>query len=533
MYTPKFSVVTVSYNHEEFIRSAIDSVLEQNYPNFEHIIVDGGSTDGTKQILEQYPHLIWTSESDRGQSHALNKGFKKASGDIIAWLNSDDWYAPNIFSEVASRLREHPILLGSCELVDRHGKLIESVPNIERNWFDILKYWIYYSSPAQPSIFFTKELLEKVRLENGDYIDENLDFCMDYDLWLRMSKFAPLSKRIPKIFSYYRTYETNKTGQNMAAVYREMSRAYKRHANHACNAERQFTAIVPLNKSTTSLNQTIESLTRQTLADWDLVLLDYSCDRQTSKLIRNEALELSERVKPMGARYLRADTTNLFDALNYGISSACSQYTVILPEGAKLSPNFCAHHQKLFQHDNIGIAIPSQGKSHLSEHYTRVENGGPKFNLDSIFSAPWMLTPFIARTITLKELNGFMSYQGVVPSVLALPQLLLRALYKGWQIYVDPETAIDANWTIDPNEKNILETFRPFICAKLVADLGNEQLSDPFSKVRTQHGFSLSFSQESINRAMEILNTAPANWLDQKTFLSGQSKNDQYLHNHP
>ena len=94
---PKISIVTPSYNSAKFIEDCIQSVLKQNYPNFEHIVIDGGSTDGTVEILKQYPHLKWISEPDEGQSDALNKGFKMAEGDILGWLNADDVYLKNVF----------------------------------------------------------------------------------------------------------------------------------------------------------------------------------------------------------------------------------------------------------------------------------------------------------------------------------------------------------------------------------------------------------------------------------------------------
>ncbi len=106
---PKISIVTPSYNSAEFIEDCIQSVLKQNYPNFEHIIIDGGSTDGTVEILKKYPHLKWISEPDEGQSDALNKGFKKAEGDIIGWLNSDDVYLPGTFNKVADILSNDKI----------------------------------------------------------------------------------------------------------------------------------------------------------------------------------------------------------------------------------------------------------------------------------------------------------------------------------------------------------------------------------------------------------------------------------------
>jgi len=100
--TPSISIVTPSLNQGRYIEQTIQSVLLQNYPNFEHIVIDGGSTDGTVEILKKYPHLKWISEKDSGQSEALNKGLKMATGDIIAWINSDDWYAEGAFNNVAS-----------------------------------------------------------------------------------------------------------------------------------------------------------------------------------------------------------------------------------------------------------------------------------------------------------------------------------------------------------------------------------------------------------------------------------------------
>ena len=96
----KISIITVSFNQGQYIEDNIKSVLDQNYPDFEHIIIDACSTDNTLSILKQYPHLIWTSEPDKGQSDGLNKGFKKATGDIIVWLNSDDMMCEGAFQTI-------------------------------------------------------------------------------------------------------------------------------------------------------------------------------------------------------------------------------------------------------------------------------------------------------------------------------------------------------------------------------------------------------------------------------------------------
>ncbi|MCB0339069.1 MAG: glycosyltransferase, partial [Bdellovibrionales bacterium] len=193
---PKFSVVTVSYNQGEFIRDTIESVLNQNYPEFEHIVIDGGSTDNTIEVLKEYSHLNWVSEPDNGQTDALNKGFSKATGDIIAWINSDDWYAPNIFHTVAKHLESSFLTFGASEVVDRDGNTKAKIRNTERTWLDLMKYWCSYAIPAQPSVFFRRELLEEFKRSDGTYLDESLHYCMDFDFWLRITTKYPFDNRI-------------------------------------------------------------------------------------------------------------------------------------------------------------------------------------------------------------------------------------------------------------------------------------------------------------------------------------------------
>jgi len=120
----KFSVITPSFNQGEYIEQTIQSVLDQDYANFEHFVIDGGSTDQTISILNKYPHIQWISEKDKGQSDALNKGFKMAKGDIIAWINSDDWYETGAFKAVAKFFIQNPdkdIVMGDCNLIDDKG----------------------------------------------------------------------------------------------------------------------------------------------------------------------------------------------------------------------------------------------------------------------------------------------------------------------------------------------------------------------------------------------------------------------------
>lgn len=183
---PFISIVTPSLNQAAYIEENIKSVLNQNYPYFEHIIIDGGSTDGTIDILKKYDHLIWVSEKDNGQSQAINKGFKRARGEIIGWLNSDDCYEPDAFFTVAeelSRAKGKYVVFGDCHAIDEKGDRIGYLKGnlpCPKDWF---KYWQKDYRIPSASVFFYTDILRKV-----GYLDENMHYVMDDDFCLRINE---------------------------------------------------------------------------------------------------------------------------------------------------------------------------------------------------------------------------------------------------------------------------------------------------------------------------------------------------------
>jgi len=174
------SILTPSYNQSEYISKNIKSVLSQSKVDIEHIIVDGGSDDGTIDILREYDdayNLQWVSESDRGQTHALNKGFQMAKGDWVGWQNSDDFYLPGAFETFRQTLRENPradVIYGDLIIVDEQGELIAQQFMTRPSKF-IQRYWSLFAS--NQSMFVRRSVLEKILP-----LDEDLKYTMDAEL---------------------------------------------------------------------------------------------------------------------------------------------------------------------------------------------------------------------------------------------------------------------------------------------------------------------------------------------------------------
>lgn len=198
----KISIITPSFNQGEYIEECIQSALNQNYPFIEHIIVDGGSTDNTIDILKKYNHLIWVSEKDEGQADALNKGLKMAKGEIIGWINSDDYYLPGVFKSIANAFINHQAKwIVSDQYYLRDGELKESIIN-EINHKTLLHN---PDQVKQQGAFYLKSFLEQAGGFNKDFY-----MVMDLDLWLRLAKIEAPHK-LQQFTSCFRLHDDQKT----------------------------------------------------------------------------------------------------------------------------------------------------------------------------------------------------------------------------------------------------------------------------------------------------------------------------------
>jgi len=221
----KVSIVVPSYQHARFIRSTLDSILSQDYENLEVLVFDGGSTDGTVEILESYGDKIqYVSRKDHGQSDAINQGLRKATGDILAYLNSDDIYFPGAIRRVVQHFQENPRSLcayGQAYHLHADGSIMER----------------YYSEPwsysrlldvcylCQPAVFWRREVMEQFGV-----FDDGLHLAMDYDYWLRVGRSVPFDYLEDAYLAGSRLHDDTKTLSQRVKVHEEILQVVMRHS---------------------------------------------------------------------------------------------------------------------------------------------------------------------------------------------------------------------------------------------------------------------------------------------------------------
>jgi glycosyltransferase involved in cell wall biosynthesis len=201
---PKISVITPSFNSIHTIRDTIESVLRQGYPKFEHLVIDGGSTDGTVEVLQEYPHLIWISEKDKGHYHAMNKGIQRASGEIINILNSDDCFRDKALLRVGKAFRDNPewdALFGDIRFVDGKGKEIyrrcEAIYDYDVLRFSSVCYVIHQT------LFVKRSVHDRI----GLYLHERFRNACDYEFILRLGREGCRVGHVPALLIDYRYHE--------------------------------------------------------------------------------------------------------------------------------------------------------------------------------------------------------------------------------------------------------------------------------------------------------------------------------------
>jgi glycosyltransferase involved in cell wall biosynthesis len=221
---PKISIVTPSYNQAAFLEETILSVLNQNYPNLEYIIIDGGSTDRSVEIIKKYEKYFafWVSEPDNGQSHAINKGLKIATGKYFGWLNSDDYLETGALLHIVKGFEDEGVgtICGKIRLVDKNGRCIGIRFNKKISYNEILNGTAQIN---QPGSFHRKALIDQY----GN-LDENLNYVMDFELWLRLGRYSDF-RQLDIIVANHRLHSVSKTQSEFTKFFPEIRKVRKKY----------------------------------------------------------------------------------------------------------------------------------------------------------------------------------------------------------------------------------------------------------------------------------------------------------------
>lgn len=215
----KVSVITCSRNQGQFIDHTIASVLSQNWPDLEYVVVDGASADNTVDVLKSYgDRITWISEPDSGQSEAINKGIRMTSGDIVGWLNSDDIYYPGAIEQVVEFFAANPgidVVYGGADYIDVDGNAYGPYPT--QPWDSVrLQSYCFICQPAT--------FLRRTAVERWGLLDTSLHYCMDYEYWLRLAQKGAQFARLDRKLAGTRMHESNKTMSSLSVYRKEINK---------------------------------------------------------------------------------------------------------------------------------------------------------------------------------------------------------------------------------------------------------------------------------------------------------------------
>jgi glycosyltransferase involved in cell wall biosynthesis len=222
---PLVSIITPSFNQARYLEATINSVLGQDYPRIEYIIVDGGSTDGSVDVIKKHEAKLawWVSEQDEGQTDAINKGFNRATGDILAWINSDDTYNPRAVGQAVKYLIENPevgLVYADCNFINEDGQIIGKFNAAQT---DLRRLREGYVHIPQQTMFFRANYWQEL-----GPLDPSFYFAMDYDLWTRIAARAPIKYLAGQTWANFRIHTSGKTTSADDRCWPEMLRVHYR-----------------------------------------------------------------------------------------------------------------------------------------------------------------------------------------------------------------------------------------------------------------------------------------------------------------
>ena len=508
MTRPVFSIVTVTLNEGECLRGAIESVCGQEGAGaIEHIIVDGGASRSIAEFVKEFPHLKVVRTQALSHSQALNSGFAIATGDIVSWLSPTDRYARGAFARVAQEVERHPVVMGACGVCDDRGVVLSQVDNVERSWFDTMKYWVAHAVPMQPSVFFKRSILGDLQIESGEVFDESLHLSMDFDLWLRIQEMYPFSLRISEVLAYRPQREVASRAVDAAALQAEMSRVFRRHASRRVQPEQNVSFVVPVTESLSAVQPLLNQLGNQTLPSLEVVIVDASGAPEKNREMLEEVWLHVAKNRSLTFQYVALSAEGgcsraaAFDA---GVRAARSHLVACLAPSRKLADSFAADILRCFSRDEIGLVLPSLDpalveKLFVTKHGTQIFNPAGPFTLPA---EPHV--ECVVRKLAWLDSGGFSLHDRFPEFEFSMKRLMVMLAHKAWRIVSES--------LLDPLEMQRAlreEPFRLYENSVVVDEIARELRRNPFSVMRAKHGFGLVLPEDLWQCAQSVMQRMP------------------------
>lgn len=508
MTRPVFSIITVALDEGTCPRGAIESVRSQEgCGEVEHIIVDGRGDETIDRLRKEFPHVKIVRTHALSISQALNSGFALATGEIVSWLSPHDTYARGAFARVVEEIERHPVVMGACGVCDDRGVVLSQVDNVERTWFDTMKYWVAHAVPMQPSVFFKRSILEELQIELGEVFDESLHFSMDFDLWLRIQEAYPFSLRISDVLAYRPQREVIARAVDTAALQAEMSRVFRRHASRRVQPEQNVSFVVPVSESLSAVQPLLRQLGQQTLPSLEVVIVDASGAPERNRAMLEEVWAQVAKNRGVTFQYVALSAEGgcsraaAFDA---GVRAARSHFVACLAPMRTISDTFAADVLRCFSRDEIGLVLPSLAPSlveklFVTKHRTQIFNPAGPFTLPA---EPQI--ECVVRKLAWLDSGGFSLHDRFPEFEFSMKRLMVMLAHKAWRIVSEP--------LLNPFEDSSVgrdEPFRLYENSVVVDEIAREMRRNPFSIMRARHGFGLVLPDDLWQCAQVVMQRMP------------------------
>lgn len=503
MARPTFTIITVTRDRASLLRGALESVLAQGADGVQHIVVDGCSTDETSKLVSEYPHATLVTEPFVNESEAFNIALSRASGEVVSFLAPGDRYACGVFDLVGGEIQRHPVVLGSCEYMSAAGEVLEVDRNVERTWYDSMKYWVARAIPSRPGVFFKRSILTELEIEGGEAFDEGLRYVADFDLWLRLQERYPFSLHVDGVLASTR----KETASDASARQREMSRVFRRHCSRRIHPEQLLSFVIPVEGSPEAIGSFVDSISLQDLPGIEVVLVDATGSAESFERIRQECSRWEGRHKNLSFQLVshHGDSVGRASALERGARAARSLFVASVSPDRALPASFALDVVRAFSRDEIGLLLPCLDSGVVSELFT-FRHGTPLFNPSGPFSLSSLGSfDFVARKVAWLDCGRGVSPEKLFEEEFTHKRLMVMMAHKAWRIVHEPLLAAPSPERDAPQE----EPFRLYVNSLVVDELAQELRRNPFSTSRSVQGYGLLLSDELWQVAHEIVRRIP------------------------